>query len=341
MFLFLPGRRFWARFFGCVFVLSVLLSGACPLAGQSKINGENYLSASQAAKRLGLGKVEWTQYAKTRKLSTSAVSVSFTRHSRVASLNGNPLALGSPVVLQGGELYINERDVLKTLQPILQPQQFLPAPGLRRIVIDAGHGGKDPGALNTALGLTEKILTLDVSRRLKTLLEQRGYQVVMTRNSDIALARTERTAIANRNRADLFVSVHFNTVGDKSVSGIETWVMTPAWQMSTGRTKYHASDRIVRENNRFDAWNALLGYYVTDSMSDQLSATKRGLKRARFDVLTGLNCPAILVECGFISNTTEGRKIATAAYRQQIAQSIADGIGRYQRTLNRISAPKR
>ncbi len=306
---------------------------------QVQINGVSYQNVPTIAKKFGL-KAEWVTFGKTMRMKGTGVDITVTLNERHVTLNGNPLALGAAVVSSRGQLHIGDRDVLKTLQPLLQPQTFSPIPALRRIVIDAGHGGKDPGAANAAFGLVEKNLTLDVAKRLKSILEARGFQVFLTRSTDTALARTERTAISNRLKADLFISVHFNTVAQKEVTGVETWVMTPVWQVSTGRTTYHPSDRITRENNQFDTWNARSGYYICDSLAAQLGRPSRGLKRARFDVLTGLRAPAVLVECAFISNSADAKLVATPAYREKMALGIADGVGRYQRTLARITAAK-
>lgn len=323
-----PARRCWA-------LCAVLWLSAAALLGQVKVNGTNYEGMTSVAQKAGLV-ASWVIPNKTARLKGQGIDITLTLNERYAVLNGNPLALGSPIVLAKGQLQIASSDVAKTLRPLLRPQEYAPATALRRIVIDAGHGGKDPGALNKAYGLAEKNLTLDVAKRLKPLLEAKGYQVFMTRTDDTSLGRTERTAIVNRLDADLFISIHFNTVGDPSVTGIETWAMTPVWQTSTGRSTFHPSDRVPRENNRYDAWNALAAYYLCDSLAGQINTPSRGVKRARFDMMTGVKSPAVLIECGFMSNPTHARLMRTPEYRQKLAQGIAEGVGRYQRTLSRI-----
>lgn len=325
-------RAPWARL--CLTLCAALCLSAAAFA-QVNVNGVDYEGMVSLAKKNGMS-ATWVIPGKTARLKKSGVEIVLTVNDRYVTINGNPLALGAPIVQAKGQLQVSSRDIVKTLRPLLVPGEYAPAPALKRIVIDAGHGGKDPGALNKAYGLMEKSLTLDVAKRLKPLLEAKGYQVFMTRTTDTSLGRTERTAIVNRLGADLFISIHFNTVGDTSVTGIEAWAMTPLLQASTGRSTFHPSDRVPRENNRYDAWNVLAAYYICDALSDQMNTPSRGVKRARFDMMTGVKAPAVLVECGFMSNPEHARAMRTPEYRQKLAQGVAEGVSRYQRRINTV-----
>jgi N-acetylmuramoyl-L-alanine amidase len=226
--------------------------------------------------------------------------------------------------------------------------------GISRVVIDAGHGGHDPGA--SAHGLSEADLTLDVAMRLKKLLQkQPGVEVVMTRESDVYIPLEERTAIANREAADLFLSIHANASRNTSARGVETYFLNFATNpeaeavaarenSASGRTM-HSLPSIVRAialNNKIDESRDFAAT-VQKSMVSRLGATNRqlrdlGVKQAPFVVLIGAVMPSVLAEISFVTNKQEGQLLKTSAYRQSIADALFDAIVRYQRSLKARSA---
>jgi len=329
------GQRqvYWAKV-GAVWLTLWLL--ALPLLhGQTReLHGRDYLPLSHLAAKWGMKDLGLS--GKIQRLQSQWTKLVFEEHQRDFTINGRKVFLGDPVTRLGGQLWISEKDLDKTLAPILTPQVSADPPKLYHIVIDPGHGGKDPGAQNRSLGLNEKATTLDVAHRLKRILEPYGYRVTLTRDDDRFLSLESRPQKANRLGADLFISLHFNSVDIPSVSGVETFVFTPPWQPSTSRAKLVRSDRRTYAGNRHDAWNALAGYCVQGAMVSELGAVDRGLKRARFTVLRDAEVPAMLVEMGFLSNPTEGRNIGSSAYREKIARALATGILNYQKTLNRV-----
>jgi len=218
----------------------------------------------------------------------------------------------------------------------LTPQVFGPPPKLRRIVIDAGHGGKDSGARNDAYGLKEKELTLDVALRLKRMLLQSGYEVVMTRDSDKYIPLEQRPQYANRSNADLFISIHFNAAGSATASGFESFALTPQYQASSKYSKPGRGDEVAYAGNKQDPWNTLLSYHVQRSLVESIDSVDRGLKRARFLVLKHLDCPGVLVELGFVSHLPTAQQLRTAAFREKLAGSLYQGILAYQARLDRI-----
>ena len=133
----------------------------------------------------------------------------------------------------------------------------------------------------------------------------------------------------------MFISVHFNAVGSnvERVSGSETYTMTPQYQRSASETRRDSMDAIANPGNVNDRWNSIIGYHMQRSMLNNLKTSDRGLKHGRLAVLRLARCPAVLVEAGFLSNTAEARKIATPAYRQKIAQALADGVKAYAGAL--------
>ena len=244
-------------------------------------------------------------------------------------IGGTKVYLDDNIDEKKGKLTVTRLDYDKVLVPLfwrLPPQ----LPGSKRIVIDPGHGGKDPGIVSATLGFTEKAATLDTALRLKLLLEKRGFEVILTREKDTFVDLDDRPAAANKLKADCFISLHYNggAKGDATTAGIETYCLTPAGQYSTNKASGRA-DITAEPGNRFDTFNLLLGWNVQRSLVKATGAEDRGVRRARFAVLRPLNCPGILVEGGFISSRAEGAQIANAAYRQKLAEAIGDGVIAY------------
>lgn len=297
------------------------------------------LDLEELGRSYGL-KASRTKPGRELRLHSRWTTLDFKAGSREAAWNGLRLFLGESVEARGQKLRLAESDWLAIVRPLLDPKA-VPAPGaLELIVIDPGHGGGDPGTANRRLKLREKDLTLDVAQRLRRDLERRGYRVALTRTKDTRLKDSQaadlraRADLANRLGADLFVSLHFNALPNHpSVHGIETYMLTPAGQRSTAAHLHTATDRKADPGNRHDHWNAVLGAAVHTRLLDALGATDRGLKRARFAVLRPVNCPAVLVEAGFLSNHAEAARIGTPAHRQRIAEAIGEGIGQYHERL--------
>ena len=227
--------------------------------------------------------------------------------------------------------------------------------GLRvgRIVIDAGHGGRDPGAQGP--GYTEAGLTLDIALRLEKLLaKEPGVEVVLTRRTDEYVALQERTAIANREGADLFLSIHANASRNRSARGVESYLLnfasTPDAAAVAARenasstlTMSHLNDLVkqIALNSKLDE-SRDLARHVQTAMVRKLRPSNQqirdlGVKQAPFVVLVGASMPSVLVEVSFLSHKQEGRLLGTAAYRQRIAEALLDGVRRYLRTLKRAS----
>ena len=300
----------------------------------TKLHGTDYVPLAAIAAELGMER-SWIEAEKEVRLQSQWTRMDFRLHKRFFELNGLPVYVGDPITFWRGDLYIAEKDYEQSLKPILLPQAFPDRPKLFRIVLDPGHGGHDSGAVNPSLKLREEALALDLALRIKPKLEALGYQVLMTRSTDTFVKLSDRPAFANKNNADLFISIHFNA-GPASVRGIETYAITNPWQPSTGRDSLHSSDKRTYSGNKLGPRGALFGYYVQRAMTEKTGAPDRGLKRARFDVLRNLEAPGVLIEGGFLSNATEGRNVGSSAYREKLAEAVVDAVLTYQRTLNRI-----
>lgn len=225
--------------------------------------------------------------------------------------------------------------------------------GVSRIVIDAGHGGHDPGARGNSINEAE--LTLDVAQRLQKLLEkQPGFEVVMTRETDEFIPLQERTAIANREGADLFLSIHANASRNAQAHGIETYFLNFATNpeaeavaarenAASGQAMHSLPDivKAIALNNKINESRDFAAT-VQKSMVKRLGSKNHsirdlGVKQAPFVVLIGATMPSVLAEISFVTNRQDGTLLKTQAYRQLIAQALFDAIQNYQQALNRIN----
>ncbi len=227
------------------------------------------------------------------------------------------------------------------------PPQPAARRGIRPIVIDPGHGGKDTGAVS-GNGLQEKDLTLAVAKRLARALRGMGFAVRLTRNGDETRALTDRTALANRLDALAFISLHANASRAASVRGAETYYMSldaasdenaaavARLENAAGGTARSGSelDMILWDMAQAEVLNesAQLALAVQRRLNTLLSLPDRGVKQAPFVVLTGATMPAVMVEVGFLSNPKEAHRLADPGYQDQLAQALAAGIAQFLRS---------
>ena len=226
--------------------------------------------------------------------------------------------------------------------------------GIAKVVIDAGHGGHDPGA--QARGLTEADLVLDVALRLeKLMLKEGGFEVVLTRRTDSYVSLEERTAIANKAGADLFLSIHSNASASASARGIETYFLNfaPNTEAEAVAARENAGEartmrslpeivRAIAMNNK-RAESRDFASMVQNSMYTEMRKSNKelrnlGVKQAPFMVLVGATMPAVLAEISFITNRQDATLLKTDKYRQQIADALLAGVKRYQQSFRRMPA---
>lgn len=321
-----------------LFSWPVLLSGVAQAEG-ILINGGRYVALRTFSDRLDM-RLHWRVPEKELVLSGTSARIEFTAGSREIRINDLRAFLGEPAIYHGRELFVTEVDYKETLRPLLIPQARPSVGHVRTIVLDAGHGGRDSGTRNNQLKLLEKNLTLEVVKRLQRILELQGFRVLLTRSHDSYVDLKERALFANRMKADLFVSIHFNAVGNSGVHGTETYILTPRTHRSTGQDKPAKSDLIASPGNQNDHWNILLGFVVQRQLLRDLGTFDRGLKRARFQVLRGVECPAVLVETGYLSNEEEARKVRTEEYQNNLVRALAIAINRYQQAVEQVEAAR-
>jgi len=227
-----------------------------------------------------------------------------------------------------------------------------------KIVIDPGHGGHDTGTIGPN-GVREKDVVLDVSRRLgKMLRQQLGAQVIYTRSDDTFIPLETRTAIANRERADLFISVHANSSDDPDARGVETYYLN--FTSSKDALEVAARENAVSQKSIYELQDLVKKIALKEKIdesrefasdvqsslysslaSKSSSLRNRGVKKAPFIVLIGANMPSILAEISFVSNPVDARRLQTPEHRQQIADSLYRGVARYVNGLSGIKMASR
>jgi len=255
--------------------------------------------------------------------------------SRRASFNGVVFWLSAAPLRSWGRWTMLQSDVDKMLAVLVQPSQAVKAKGYRTVVLDAGHGGEDPGAANARYGIQEKRITLALANATRDILRQRGVDVHVTRTGDRTLDLEERCQYATRVRADVFVSIHLNSAADPDSSGIETHILPPAGQPITASASVRPRDQAAYPGNSHDGANLVLGYSLQKSLLKHTGAEDRGVRRSRFCVVRSAPCPAALVECGFVSNRKEAQKLLTQEHQDRVARALAEGVLAYLDTVRR------
>ena len=218
---------------------------------------------------------------------------------------------------------------------------------VRTVIIDPGHGGRDPGTMHN--GVVEKDVNLDIAKRLKTILEKLGYRVYMTRTGNSSVSLSDRVSFSKSKKGDLFVSIHVNASDNASISGPETYILDFARSSSVSRLAMVEN----ADSGRLGDMDKILTEILTGARTTEsrrlaervqkyiLSALKKGgvsardggVKGAPFFVLVGSSMPSILVEVGYCTNKTEASRLKTGKYRQSLAQGMANGIHYYARSL--------
>jgi N-acetylmuramoyl-L-alanine amidase len=224
-------------------------------------------------------------------------------------------------------------------------------PAVRTVVIDPGHGGMETGAKGR-FGNLEKDITLAISLKLKALIEKdMGFEVVLTRDRDVDVSIENRSATANNHKAGLFISIHANGAVQRKAAGSETFFLSlNATDEETRRLAYlenNSTDLQSRIDPSSDddlmmiLWDMAQNAYIKQSsrlaelvqneLDAMLGTRNRGIKQAPFRVLTGVACPAVLVEAAFISNPDEEQKLASSEFQTKVAEAIYRGLARYLR----------
>lgn len=314
--------------------LTLAASGAWE---EKQIHGRGYISLQSIKNNYQFARL--TTSGKAVVLDSDKVRMQLSIGSVECLMNGVKFVFSYPVAESGGKGWISKIDLIKLVHPVLRPAFIENAGNFRTVIIDPGHGGKDAGATNR-LG-TEARYNLIIANLLKQILVAQKYNVIMTRSDDRYLTLQQRVDIANRVKENaIFISIHHNSSGNSSARGIETFTLSPVGVAHYGRG-LKSSDFSAKTGNYHDSANVALATAVHGTVLTNLKDPKtqrsytidRGIKRARFSVISGVQHPSILLECGFMSNPYEARLIHDAGYQRTMAKSIAMAIERYRRAV--------
>jgi len=310
-----------------------------PTGHAAFVNGHSYVSLADWADANGFRAV--AHRSAEIVLTNRTARLVFDRDSHTAEINGVNVALSFPVAVEKGAPLIAQFDLDKTVRPLIFPSKFTDAKKITTICLDPGHGGKDSGnRVGGFFGHSEKTYTLLLAFELRDQLKKLGFNVILTRSKDAYVELPQRPAIANKAKADLFVSLHFNAAqtGENEVAGPETYCITPVGA-SSSNSQGEGGDSGATVANRCEQKSLLLAYQIQKSLVQNLYATDRSVRRARFAVLRDATMPAILIEGGYMTNPTEAEKIYGAAYRKQMAAAIVKGILAYHKLTGPVILP--
>ena len=300
---------------------------------------------------------QWDPLAKLASVSSRTGTVKFRVGSEYGLSEGSLVRLGAKTRLTNGsvQVFLPAKDYLERLTLSSAPNGVpVPAPvsapvyhQIHRVVIDAGHGGEDTGAVSP-YGLKEKHVVLDVAGKVKKMLESRGLEVVMTRSADVFIPLAERAKIANKQNADFFVSIHANASLTRSLQGFEIYYLSEATDDAALAVE-RAENSVVRfESERHESSKTLKTIYwdlresenrkeslriaqqVMNAVAGSVKVAAQRVKSANFYVLKWTECPAVLIETGYLTNKEDERRLRNPAYKQDLANAIVEGIWRYK-----------
>ena len=345
-------------FCGCAVRRPLDISGYSTLI----FSGKTYLPLIQVCRKEGIN-WDYDVIARAVLLTKKDNQVRLLVDSRVVLVNGRSVTLKYPVRLREGRVLVPVDFKRVALSGFLGPKAAVRKAKksyyrIRKVCLDAGHGGKDPGATGKRYGLFEKSVNLDIVKRMKKELESAGIDVVMTRDSDVLIPLATRADIANKAGADLFISVHSNANRSRNLSGFEVYYASESLDdISRALVLTKDSNSLERpqagvyfgdnslngisNDTRAIVWDLVLGENRLESIdladricklcSQDVGVKILGVKSAKYAVLKRTQMPAVLVEVGFISNAREEKYLKNPFYRQQIAEALVSGILSYKR----------
>lgn len=328
-----------------IFTLCLLNFTGCATVGRREalptfnLKGTAYVSLISLCESEGID-FDYDTFTRSATLRKGAHKISLMVGDTLVLVDASPRYLKQPVDIYQGTVVVP----YKFKNEILDTLSAAPLPRIKKIVIDAGHGGNDPGAIGKS-GLKEKTVVLDIAKRINSLLESEGIEVVMTRSSDKFIPLAGRVEIANNSGADIFLSIHANSNRVRSLNGFEVYYISP-YADDAGRA-FSAAQKVTplaqsgctsqdSLNLKAILWDMILtydraesiglGYSICKAIERNLKIKILGVKAARFHVLKGARMPALLIETGFLSNYDEERMLKNSYYRQKIAEAIRQGV---------------
>lgn len=358
-------------FISCI-ILVIFVSGCVTMPGGENIpayyiGGVTYYPLVSLCDLRNVN-FQYDPLLRTASLSKDGQQINLRVGDALILVNNNPRKLEQPVDIYEGTIAVPRQFKEQIFDLYYRPTQPAapvyrkPASAkirLRKVVIDPGHGGTDPGALGRS-GLREKDVNLDIAKRLSALLKAEGVTTVLTRSTDKFIPLSTRVSIANRSGADLFISIHSNAARNRSVCGFEVYYVAPSVSDIKRASLTARSMPLNLKNAQIASqsqelktilWDMIytnsraesieLSRAVCKEMDSAIDADILGVKNARFQVLRGITMPGILIEVGFVSNTAEERLLRTSAYREKLAAGILEGIRDYSQNMALVEANSR
>jgi len=299
-----------------------------------KYEGRDHVTLDNVAQFYGLGGV--TRVKNDLNIGTYGRSLRGAVGSNELYINNLKFILSYPIADHNGQPIVSRMDLTKVIEPVLRPSRIKGAERVDTIILDPGHGGHDNGA--TCIWGNEKNFALDVAKRAKSILEEHGFKVYLTRSADYFVPLEERVRFANRFSNALFIAIHFNS-GGPAASGLETYTLAPRGVPSMMADGPRISDLDPCPGNARDSENMALATATHASLVSHSLLYDRGIKRARFVVIRDITIPGVLIEGGFVSNPSDSRKIATTQYRQNMAFCIAAAAQNYRNAVGMQPPP--
>lgn len=304
---------------------------------------------------------DWDLISQRIEIKKDTNVVLFRPDSRFALLNNEAIEFDHPIEYRNGEAYIPVQTAVFLTEDAFmlkeQPVPYKKRHQIKTIVIDPGHGGKDPGAVSR-YGTREKNIVLDIAKRLKRRFENKGIKVYLTRQKDVFIPLKRRANFANKYGADLFISLHANASRYSRARGFEVYYLSEATDDNARALAAAENASLKFENATMNGQQGTpsemttlydlklteyrrqskgLAYYICNMTSDRLAMKKRGVKGARFAVLKGAMMPSVLVEVGFLSNKREASKLKRSSFRDRVAAAISHSILSYKREYERTN----
>lgn len=328
---------------------SLLISGCVSAPKQPKIKAHKEIYLKDVCRKNGIY-WQWDHVAQVATLGYRGAKAEVLVGSDLVIVDHERVTLSAPVRVVRSTVIVPidfQSKVISRLRQRAAARKGYGITQFREIVIDPGHGGKDPGAIGR-FGEYEKEAVLDISKRLKKILENKGIKIRMTRVKDEFITLQKRTEIASRSKADLFVSIHANSSPVRSVHGFEVYTAKYLGYKERNSGQRKTNQRLMFNHLAMKRGASDLNNIVSDmiythkqshseTLAKQLSRStakriktrNRGEKKSNFFVVKNTLIPAILIEVGFLSNPKESKLLQTGTYRQRVARGIAESIMDY------------
>ncbi|MBP7215911.1 MAG: N-acetylmuramoyl-L-alanine amidase [Candidatus Omnitrophica bacterium] len=350
-------KQYWFSFF-IIAVLCINLFGCATVPPRADIesyalNGVSYVPLMALCRARGVG-VNVDLVGRLVALTNEQHRITLMLNETVIVVDGAASHITSPVRFHQGMIMVPRTFKEKVFDVIFEKPRFslenlAAVSSVKKIVLDAGHGGHDPGAIGRN-GLREKDVTLDIVKRLAGLLRDAGFQVILVRDTDTFVPLDQRVTIANNAQADLFLSIHANANRARALNGFEAYYISPTANDGERALKSTHQDHLPYQASSFAnhgqtlraiLWDMQYAYargesialakVMCQSVENSLPAKVLGVEHARFQVLKGTFMPAVLLEVGFLSNSAEEQMLKNGYYRQQLADTIFKGVKNYVR----------